>query len=89
MCKDQQEERDTQESAARATENRLWFSAHKDPQATCKMCRKARESKPVVSRFKCIALLESMKGSANQERLEATDIKQTRGAGPALRMFTI
>lgn len=53
------------------------------------MCRKARESKPVVSRCKRTALLESEKGSADQERLEATDIKQMRGAGPALRMFTM
>lgn len=52
------------------------------------MCRKARESKPVVSMFECTALLESVKGSANCGRLETTDIKQMRGVGPALRMFT-
>lgn len=53
------------------------------------MCREARESKPVVSRFKCTSLLESVKGSANQARLDAADVKQRWGAGPALRMFTM
>lgn len=69
----------------RAMGRRLSFLAHWDSKATCKMCRKAGESQPVVSTCKCTVLLESMKGSANKERLKATDVKQMRGAGPALR----
>lgn len=79
------EEEDAWESVVRAMGRRLSFLAHWDSKATCKMCRKAGESQPVVSTCKCTVLLESMKGSANKERLKATDVKQMRGAGPALR----
>lgn len=79
------EEEDAWESVVRAMGRRLSFLAHWDSKATCKMCRKAGESQPVVSTCKCTVLLESTKGSDNEERLKAIDVKQMRGAGPALR----